>query len=203
MMNHFGVSCNYSFYLLVLRQLGGQILVQTFLIKNNVEILFNVTLVLTSHETSQRVPHCGKGNNRNIDCSILVANAVDVSFARAFHGQGQASRTRILGGDDKVGRVTADTIDETGAIGVDLAFVGGTDVKLVGRTLNMFTIIPHVQIVRSSFGGLVENTNATVAIVIDVRQVHCIAWSLDLGRHVTTSGWQGNVVKFNRMERII
>ena len=71
-------------------------------------------------------------------------------------------------------------------ISIDFSLIIGTDVEFVRRSLNMFAIVPNIQVVRSCFCRLVKYSNATVSIIFNMWKMHCIARCLHLSGNITS-----------------
>ena len=91
-----------------------------------------------------------------------------------------------FGGNDKIRGITTNAMSQAWTISIDFSLIIGTDVEFVRRSLNMFAIVPNIQVVRSCFCRLVKYSNATVSIIFNMWKMHCIARCLNLSGNITS-----------------
>ena len=91
-----------------------------------------------------------------------------------------------FGGNDKIRGITTNAMSQAWTISIDFSLIIGTDVEFVRRSLNMFAIVPNIQVVRSCFCRLVKYSNATVSIIFNMWKMHCIARCLHLSGNITS-----------------
>ena len=91
-----------------------------------------------------------------------------------------------FGGNDKIRGITTNAMSQAWTISIDFSLIIGTDVEFVRRSLNMFAIVPNIQVVRSCFCRLVKYSNTTVSIIFNMWKMHCIARCLHLSGNITS-----------------